>query len=811
MRAMRAALHDLRFALRTLTRSPGFSLAIILTLALGIGANTGMFSFVRGILLRPLPYQQPDRLVLIEAEHDVSGVREPVRSYFSHADLDIFRRMPAFQSVAFYATDQGVLSTGGSPEALEFATVSDSFFSTVRGDVKLGRTFDSSDEQAPSLVISERLWRRVFGSSSDVIGRSVVLNSTRGDGTQRARWRQLPFTIVGVVDRSFRFPNPQTDAWTTAGFVRTLNPRCCSFSPIARVKEGVSAAQMGAAGTSVARELSSANKAYSGRTTVVGLHDALVRSLRSSLLVLFAAVALVLCVTCANAMNLLIARNTGRAREMAVRLALGASRHQLVRQLLIEYGVLATIGGTAGIAVAIGMVETLTRLKPIEVPRLDDVHVDTSVLAFTYIIVALTTVGTALYPALQSTRPDALRASGVAASHGVGGRRVRRALTVGQLAVSVVLLVGSLLLGRSLVRLLQTDLGVEVDHVVTASLSLSSNRDLTGVQQLGAVNRVLDDVRTLPGVTAAGIGTVLPPAESRIVLTLRGDNGISYQAAAIPATPGYFQALGIRLLKGRLFTDADDENHPPVMIMSADTARHFFGEGDPLGRTLSLPVFRDGRTRNADMTLVGVIAEVKYSGLEKPADNSIFRPFAQQPWPNVFLIARTQGETRTLTSALSRRIGQLDAGIVVSKVSPLEAVVLDAAAQPRLRTVVISGLAGLALALAAVGLYGVISRSVTQRTNEIGLRMALGATWTDITRMVIGEGMVLAVAGVVLGIALSYASTRVLAAFLYGVTPTDVVSFAIASSSLLAFALIASYLPARRASRIDPAVALRSE
>jgi putative ABC transport system permease protein len=248
-----------------------------------------------------------------------------------------------------------------------------------------------------------------------------------------------------------------------------------------------------------------------------------------------------------------------------------------------------------------------------------------------------------------------------------------------------------------------------------------------------------------------------------------------------------------------------------VMIMRADTARHFFGEGDPLGRTLSLPVFRDGRTRNADMTLVGVIAEVKYSGLEKPADNSIFRPFAQQPWPNVFLIARTQGETRTLTSALSRRIGQLDAGIVVSKVSPLEAVVLDAAAQPRLRTVVIGGLAGLALALAAVGLYGVISRSVTQRTNEIGLRMALGATWTDITRMVIGEGMVLAVAGVVLGIALSYASTRVLAAFLYGVTPTDVVSFAIASSSLLAFALIASYLPARRASRIDPAVALRSE
>ena len=393
----------------------------------------------------------------------------------------------------------------------------------------------------------------------------------------------------------------------------------------------------------------------------------------------------------------------------------------------------------------------------------------------------------------------------------MGGRRIRRALTIAELAVSVVLLVGSLLLGRSLVRLLHTDLGVQVDHVVTASMNLSSNRDLTSTQQIAVVNRVVDDIRTLPGVSAVGIGTVLPPTESRIVLTLRGNDAISYQAAAIPATPGYFQALGIRLLKGRFFNDADDENHPPVMIMSADTARHFFGEGDPLGRTLSLPVFKDGSTHNASMTLVGVISEVKYSGLERPADNSIFRPFAQQPWPNVYLIARTQGETNTLASVLQRRIGQVDSAIIVSKVSPLDAVVLDAAAQPRLRTVVVAGLAGLALALAAVGLYGVISRSVTQRTNEIGIRMALGATWTNIVRMVVGEGMALAVAGVVLGVAISYAASRVLATFLYGITPTDAVSFTLAAASLLLFALIASYIPARKASRIDPAVALRGE
>jgi putative ABC transport system permease protein len=809
---MRAALHDLRYALRTLTRSPGFSLTIILTLALGIGANTGMFSFVRGILLRPLPYQQPNQLVLVEAEHDVSGVRAPVRSYFTLDDLDVFRRVASFESVAFYASDQGVMSTDVGTEPLELATVSDSFFPTVRGEVRLGRTFDRSDDQGPLLVISERLWRRAFAASPDVIGRTVTLNSTR-DGSQRARWRNLPFTIIGVLDRSFQFPSPQIDAWTTAGFVRTLNPRCCSFAPIARLKADVSAAQAGTEDANLARELASANhQAFTGlRTNVVSLHDALVRSVRSSLLVLFAAVALVLCVTCANAMNLLIARNTGRVREMAIRLALGASRHQLVRQLIIEYAVLAAIGGTVGIVVALGMVETLSRLKPVEVPRLDDVRVDGSVLAFTFAIVTVTTVLTALYPALQSTRPDALRASGVAASPGVGGRRVRRALTISQLAVSLVLLIGSLLLGRSLVRLLNTDLGVRADHVVIASMGLSANRDLTSAQQVDAVNRVMDDVRTLPGVSRTGVGTVLPPTESRIVLTLRGENAISYQAAAIPATPGYFHALGIRLLKGRFFTDADDENHPPVMIMSADTARHFFGDGDSLGRTLSLPVFKDGKSSNATMTLVGVIAEVKYSGLEKPADNSIFRPFAQQPWPNVFLIARAQGETRTLVSSLQRRIAQVDPGIVVTKVSPLDAVVLDAAAQPRLRTIVIAGLAGLAVALAAIGLYGVISRSVTQRTNEIGVRMALGAAWTDIVAMVVSEGMALAVPGIVLGIAISYAATRVLATFLYGITPTDAISFASASGALLVFTLIASYLPARKASRIDPAVALRTD
>jgi putative ABC transport system permease protein len=803
---------DVRHAVRTLSRRPGFALAIILTLAFGIGANTGMFSVVYGILLRSLPYQQSDRLVLVEAERDVSGVRDPVKAYFSLTELDIFRGVPSFESVAFCATDQGVLSFEGGAEAVEFATVSDSFFSTMRGGFSLGRALDRSDDPGPSLVISERLWRRAFGASADVIGRAVVLSSSRGDGAQRAAWRRVPFTIIGVADRDFQFPVPQTDAWTTAGFVRTVSPRCCSFSPIARLKDGISLDRARSDGANLARELGASNQEEAGlRTRVVGLRDALVRPVRASILLLCAAVALVLCVTCANVMNLLIARNTGRAREVAVRLALGASRPQLVLQSVIETGLLAAVGGALGVLIAFAMVAALQRLKPIEIPRLDGVHIDLFVLGFTCAMIALTAVLTGVVPALQSIRSDALRMGGAGASQSIGGTRIRRVLTVGELAVSVVLLVGALLLGRSLVRLLNTDLGVEVDHVVTASLSLSSNRDLSSAQQIDVVNRVIDDVRTLPEVSAAGIGTVLPPAESRIVLTLRGNQGLSYQAAAIPATPGYFSGLGVRLLKGRFFTDADDGNHPPVMIMSADAARHFFGAGEPLGRTLSLPVFKDGKTGNAAMTLVGVIADVKYSGLEHPADNSIFRPFAQQPWPNVFLIARTNGDPGTLRVVLQRRIARVDPAVVVSKVSTLDDVVLDAAAQPRLRTLLTAGLAGLTLVLAAVGLYGVISRSVTQRTNEIGIRMALGATSNDIIGLVLREGMTLAAAGVALGVATSYAVARLLAALLFGITPTDLVSFALASLCLLLFALVASYLPARRATEIEPIVALRAE
>jgi putative ABC transport system permease protein len=805
---------DVRYAARTLRKRPGFAVAAVVTLALGVGANTGIFSIVYGILLRPLPYRDAERLVLVEVERDVGGTREPMRIYFPLPELAMFRaRFSSFESVAFYATDEGVLSNDRGAERVDFATVSDTFFSTLGGGVRLGRALGSSDDLSPALVISERVWRRAFSGSPDVLGQRVTLNSTRGDGSQRATWRRIPFTIVGVAEATFQFPRPQIDVWTPAGLVRTVNPRCCSFLPVARLKPRATLNQASGDAQAVANTLSSTNaRAYAGlRARVVGLHEHLVRAVRSSLLILLAAVGLVLIVACANVMNLLLARNVARAREISVRVALGASRGRLVTQSVVESGLLATLGGTAGMVLAAGMVETLRRLEPAELPRLDAVRVDGPVLIFAVAAATLVAVVTGLFPTLRSDPSESLRTEGKGATIRPSGTRVRRALMIAELAVSVVLLVGAILLGRSLVRLMNTDVGVETNRVATASLSLALDRELSSAQQIALVDRVLERIRALPGVKSVGIGTSLPPRESRILLTLRGANAIDYQAAAIPSSPGYFSALGIRLLKGRFFTDADDGDHPPVMIMSADTARHFFGGDDPIGRTLSLPIVRDGATRQGTIELVGIIGDVKYSGLDRAPDNAIYRPFTQQPWPHAFLVARVDGDPTALGMTLQRQIADVDRAISVSAVSTLSNVVSEAAAQQRFRTLLFAALAGLALALAAVGLYGVVAYSVSQRTTEIGIRMALGATASDVVKMIVCEAMWLAVFGVAIGVAVAFALARTLASLLYGVAPTDTASFVFASGSMLFSAVLASYIPARRAIGIEPAIALRAE
>jgi putative ABC transport system permease protein len=803
---------DIHHAGRALLRRPGLAIAVILTLALGIGANAAIFSAAYGILFRPLPYDDAERLVLFDGRRTVGGAREPVSVFFGLSDLDTFRQRPSFESVAFYATDVGVVSNEGGIEQVDFATVTDGFFSTLRGRVTVGRAPGPRDDKTPSIVISERLWRRRFGGSPDVVGQTVTLTSRRGDGTQLAAWRRTPFTIVGVVDDAFQFPTPKTDVWTTVGFVRTVNPQCCTFLPVARLEPRASIEQARADAASIAQTLSVTDvRSYEGlRLNAVGLRDQIVERVQPSLLILMAAVGLVLLVACANVTNVMLARNVERARETGVRLALGASRARLVLQAVLESSLLAMAGGAAGVGLAAGMVYVLRRINPADLPRLDAVRVDAPVLLFVCGAAVVVTAITGLVPALQSETAIAVGMSGKGVTRS-GGARMRRALMVFELALSFVLLVGAILLGSSLARLLNTDLGVVTDRVATASMNLSLDRELTGAQQAALVDRVIDRVRGFPSVTSVGIGTSLPPRESRILLTIRGRNAIDYQAAAVPVTPGYFPALGIRLLKGRFFTEADDADHPHVMIMSADTARHLFGDRDPIGQTLLLPVFRDGAQRNATMTLVGVIGDVKYSGLDRAADDAVYRPFAQQPWPNVFLVARTSSNPAAIASTLQRQIAGVDRAITVSAASTLSDVVLDAAAQPLFRTLLLGALAALALALAVVGLYGVVSYSVSQRTAEIGIRMALGATARDVLGMIVREGFALTAVGAVTGAAAAYVLSRTLEVLLYGVAATDPASFVLASVVLFFLSLVASYVPARRATRIDPATALRAE
>jgi putative ABC transport system permease protein len=420
---------------------------------------------------------------------------------------------------------------------------------------------------------------------------------------------------------------------------------------------------------------------------------------------------------------------------------------------------------------------------------------------------------TGIIPAIRAVDASGgLKDSSPAATPSRYGRRLEQTLCVAQVAIAMVLLIGASLLARSLVRLLHVDIGVSTAHVLTASMNLAYGQRPTDQETLARVDRVVQRISALPGVRAVGVGTSVPPSMSRIQITLRrrGD-AVDYAASAVASTPGYFAALQARLLAGRFFTEADDAQHPQVMIMSEDTARRFFGSTAAIGRTMSLPALRNGKNTSVDMTLVGIIANVKYSGLSTQAGDAVYRPFAQQVWVAPFLLVRTIGDPLEFASSLRREIGQVDRGIVISSVETLEDRVAADAAQPRFRTVLLVSLAGLALAIAAVGLSGVIAYTVSHRTREIGIRMALGATSGDVLRMVMRDGVVVALGGLAAGFAGALVVTRTLTTVLFGVTPTDALSFATASAALLSITLVASYLPARRAARVDPMVILRAE
>jgi predicted permease len=520
----------------------------------------------------------------------------------------------------------------------------------------------------------------------------------------------------------------------------------------------------------------------------------------------------VLLVASANLVNLFLARQATRSQETAVRLALGASRGRILLRGLIESSLISAVGTAAGIGLGAIAIEAAARWAPAGMPWLAHLRPDFAVLSFGSLLGALTAVALGVLPATQSRRATLARQDRPGAVT-PRGHWLRRMLCAAELAVAIVLLVGGLLLGRSLVRLLAIDIGVNPDHVTTASVNLDVSGTHSDAQKIQLVNAIVARLRALPGVRGAGIGTAMPPDSSGARITMRQTpegGGGSYAAEGVSLTPGYLPALGVRLQRGRFFTAADDGRHG-VIIMSAQTARRFFGNADPLGRATTIPTLLNGRKGTAEVTLVGIIADVKYAGLTAAPGDQIYEPFAQQPWSRVYLAVRTDGDPADFPSTVRRAVASVDPTVVLSSIQTLDAKLAGITAPPRFRAFVLDSFAGLCLAVSAIGLYGVIAYSVAQRTMEIGIRMALGARTADVMGMVLREGAMLGVIGAVVGLGAAYAVTRLLASLLYGVTPTDPISFALAAVILLIVAFLASYLPARRAAQVDPLVALKAE
>lgn len=802
-------LADFRVAARGLLRSKGFAFAGAITLALGIAATTTIFSVVYGVLLRPLPYRDIDRLVIIEGEKDFST--GPRIMNFSGPELEPFASgVSAFSSVASSGFTVLALHSDAGVRSVPIATVSGAFFTTLGANPILGRAI--GDEAAPDVVISERLWRELFAASPDVLGRSLTL----ADGATIER----SYTIVGVMPAEFQLPNARTDAWRTLGFARATGDGRVRELPVgghqwyARLKDGVRLqAARADAYTTVDRVLKPHFAEYRldlhARTTP--LNDFVRGTMGPTLWVLMGAVTLVMLVACANVTNLILARQMSRTKEISMRLALGAPRGRLVAYLMSEGVIVAAAAAIAGVALAFGAIALLRYMQPSQLNRLDAVAIDLPVMMFAITVGIASALLASWSPAILATRTDAtlaLRAGsrGTVAPGTV--RWLRSGLVVIEIASSIVLIVGASLMARSLAALLNTDLGVRTDNVIAVNLDMAPapGRASDEARRRQIAGELQARLASLPTVSAVGVGSGVPPSGEymRVQFSLsNGKSTDSYMVTMVPASPGYFRTLQLRLLAGRLFDDHDDELGVPVVIVNREAARRFFGNDNPIGRTLPM--------LQKQFTIVGVVDNVKYTGIAAGPDSVLYQPYAQNPMMISVLFARTTGNPTQVAADIRAMITSYDSGIGVPRLWTLDQWISDATAQPRFRTVLLGSIAIITFCLAMIGLYGVISYSTSQRTSEIALRMAIGARQSDVMRLVLSEGSRLAVIGVIVGLSGAYGATRFVASFLYSVTPTDPATYVTAAFGLTIVAMIATYLPARRAARIDPMTALRTE
>src|ERR1700678_3996906 len=821
-------LQDVRYALRTLIKKPTFTIVAVMTLALGVGANTAIFSIVNAVLLRSLPYRDPDRLVRIFFNEPGVGLRD-VR--FSKPELDDLQtRAGVFEDVTPIFEGSENLTGAERPERIEGVNGSFSYFSMLGATPQIGRLFDPQDFAlgfAPVVVISDGLWHRSYGADPNVLGRTLQIDND-------------PYTIIGVLPRGFRHPGP-----TVSGDVEALGAAGVSADPfpppirgtrvlisgIGRLKPGLTLAQAQARLTAMAAQLrhdfpTDYPPQAQWTIEIQPLQETLVGNVRPMLLVLMGAVILIVFIVSLNIANLLLARASGRQQEMAVRLALGASRGRLVRQMLTESMLLSLIGGAAGIATAVGTLGFILRFVPANVPRLNEVRIDWVVLAFALLISILTGLVFGLAPALHSAKSavsSAIREGGRGSGYSTKTGRLRDVLIVSELAFAVVLMVGAGLLLRTLRDLLQENPGFNPTQVVTANMQLPHTndpktdpyRDIPRKTTFG--RELLRRMNSIPGVELAAITSALPATNSNPNavggLAIEGfaiedrpvESSQDLRAERIRISPDYFKVMQATLLRGRSFTEGDEDGKQPAAIIDESTARKYWPTRDPLGRQV-----RFGKDPTKPWTtVVGIIKDIRSDGLDIDGVPHIYVSVYQDPSKQVSVVLRTSLPATLLEPQIRHEIQNIDPGLPVFNVSSMNDILDRSLASRRFSADLVGGFAGLAVLLASIGIYGLLAYMVGQRSREIGLRMALGAPRDDILKLFLRKGVALAGMGIVAGVVVSASTASMMASLLYGVRPHDPAVFLIVPLLLLAVAALASYLPARRATKVDPMIALR--
>jgi putative ABC transport system permease protein len=805
---MGAFLQDLRYGVRMLTKNPGFTIVAVLALTLGIGADTAIFSVVNSVLLKPLPYDQSERLVFLSERSPQIEAMSIAYPNFS----DWREQNSTFENIGVYRRQNYNLTGSGEPERIIGHQMSADVFDVLRVQAARGRVFINDEDKpgaTPVVVLSHGLWQRRFGGDPEIIGQTLTLNG-------------LGFTVIGIMPPDYLFPN-RAELWTPIGQVssdpgwvnRGNHP---GIFGIARLKPGVTVEQaredMEIVATNLEKQYPNSNTG--NRVTLTPALESVVRTIKPMLYVLLGAVGFVLLIACANVANLLLARATTRQKEIAIRTALGASRGRIVRQLLTESILLSTAGGAFGLLLASWGVDLIVAISPNSIPRSREIGLDNRVLIFTIAVSALTGIIFGLVPALQASKPDLNETLKDAGRGSTGSRHlVRSGLVVGEVALTLMLLIGAGLMIRSFVRLQQVDPGFSTERLLTFNISLPQQKYPQEAQRVSFYEQVVDKLRALPGVQTVGLSSGLPLGNNGWQTSFVVDGqpppepGQTPLTEAAVASPDYFTAMGMTLLRGRNFTEQDTPTTPRVTIIDEEFARRYWPDEDALGKG----IHPGGSFSNPVATVVGVVRRVKMDGLNQDSNRvQSYYPFRQLvPNGGMTVVIKTSNDPTNLMSAVRREVLTVDPDQPVYNLSTMDQLRADSIAPNRLSLTLLGVFAGVALVLAGVGIYGVMAYSVTQRTHEIGIRMALGARPGNVLNMVVGQGMKLALGGLGIGLVGAWLSTRLMSSMLFGVSATDPLTFIAISIILAGVALGACFIPALRATKVDPMIALRYE